>query len=79
MTNCSTSGKRKYPTYRDALVAFDRLVREGALSADGGSIYECLTCGAWHISSRRFTLTKAKGRGKTRKGIVYKNKNRGAA
>jgi hypothetical protein len=77
---CPIDGKRKHASYVAALAEFDRLVALRGMDPSRASIYECLTCGAWHISSRRFTLVKPRGRGKRRRGIVYKrHKGRGAA
>jgi hypothetical protein len=77
---CPVTGKRSFDTYGEALAAYDELVKEGKLRADQGSIYTCVECGLWHISSKRFTLVRARGRGKTRKRLVYKRpKGRGAA
>jgi hypothetical protein len=78
-TYCPTDGKRKHSSYVAALAEFDRLVALRGMDPSRASIYECSTCRAWHISSRRFTLTKPKGRGKKRRGLVYKDRKRGAA
>jgi hypothetical protein len=59
---CSATGKRSYPTLADALDALEAVVERPEL----GSCYQCLRCGQWHISKRRFTLVRAKGRGKRR-------------
>jgi hypothetical protein len=67
MSECP-HGKRGYPSYGDALAALVELdSREGR--TDRGSVYEC-RCGAWHVSKRLFTLTKARGRDKRRRGVV---------
>ena len=65
--NCPT-GKRAHRTYADALAALNRVVADPLT----GSVYTCQTCGEFHISKRRFTLDKAKGRGKRRRGPMVR-------
>jgi hypothetical protein len=68
---CPTSGKRQHTSYGDALAALDARVRVGALDPLRSSVYVCRGCGLYHVSSRRFTVVKGKGRGKTRPGVVF--------
>jgi hypothetical protein len=58
--------KIKYPTYAAALEAMFKLLERPEL----GSVYPCERCGAHHISSRRFTLAKLRGRGGVRRRLV---------
>jgi hypothetical protein len=60
--------KKPYPTYADALKALYTTVSRPEL----GSACPCDRCDAWHISSRRFTLTRTRGRGGARRGVVFK-------
>jgi hypothetical protein len=69
---CST-GKHAYRTYAEALDALTRIDPEGV-----GSVYTCRSCGELHVSRRRFTLEKKRGRGKGRGGIVYWESGRAA-
>lgn len=65
------SGKRSYTTYAAALAALVRLDGDDLLRGPVGSVYQCTRCeGGWHISSRKFTLAKRRGRGKSRRGFV---------
>jgi len=63
---CPATGKKVYADYAAALKALDTLIERPEL----GSVYTCPTCGAFHISKRRFVLRKVRGRGKSRKGLV---------
>jgi hypothetical protein len=62
----SCKRKIRYRTYGEALDALIERVGDPLR----GSAYECGACGTWHISSRRFTLNKTRGRGGMRRGIV---------
>jgi hypothetical protein len=62
--------KKRFATYQDALTEFARLEELGVLRTDRASIYSCSDCEGWHLSSRRFTLVKPKGRGKRRRGLL---------
>ncbi len=64
------SGKRSYETYGEALGALVDLEDRGPLHGPFGSVYQCAACDGWHVSSRKFTLAKGKGRGKRRRGLV---------
>ena len=66
---CPT-GKRSHTTYGDALAALVRLDDDDLLRGPVGSVYRCPRCDAWHISSRKFTLAKKRGRGKSRRKFV---------
>jgi hypothetical protein len=68
MRGC-TSGKRGYESYGEALSALIEL-EERSPRPGIGSVYVCSACDAWHISERRFTMAKRKGRGKLRRRIV---------
>ena len=70
MRNRCPSGKRGYQSYGEALATLDRLAAEGILSGPFGTCYRCPHCEVWHVSSRRFVVAKAKGRGKRRRGLV---------
>ena len=67
---CPT-GKVPFATYADALAKLTELDRDG-LAPLLGSVYTCPYCGEFHITSRRFTIRKPRGRGKQRRGIVFK-------
>jgi hypothetical protein len=74
---CLSAHKRRYSTYGEALSVLDRrLDREGQNSDPFGmrsligSVYSCDYCSGWHVSSRKFTVAKPKGRGKRRRGVV---------
>jgi len=59
--------KKPYQTYREALAAMFELLERPEL----GSVYPCdRREGAYHISSRRFTLIKPRGRGGARRRLV---------
>jgi hypothetical protein len=60
------SHKVGYETSLQALATFDRVITDPLL----GSIYTCQSCGQFHISSRRFSAIKPKGKGKARSGIA---------
>jgi hypothetical protein len=62
------SGKRSFKSYSAALEALIELEQRQPRSVPG-SCYQCPSCLAWHISSRKFTIDKPKGRGKKRRGI----------
>ncbi len=68
--SCPT-GKVRQPDYASALAQVDTVV-DGVtgLRSLAGSVYPCDSCSGFHVSSRRFTLAKPKGRGKRRKGMV---------
>jgi hypothetical protein len=68
MSRCS-SGKRGYPSYGEALEALIEL-EERSPRPGIGSVCQCSRCEAWHISSRKFTLAKKRGRGKSRRGLL---------
>ena len=70
MRNGCTSGKRGYPSYADALDALVDLEARGQMRGPFGTVYTCQTCEQFHISSRRFTVAKRKGRGKSRRRLV---------
>jgi hypothetical protein len=61
---CKT-GKVAHSTYSAALEALGRMARP-----ELGSVYTYEACAAFHVSSRLFTLTRKKGRGKSRKRLV---------
>jgi hypothetical protein len=63
-----TTGKRGHGSYEAALRHLMTLQPDPSLPF--GSIYTCPNCSAFHISSRRFTLMKPRGRGKARRGLV---------
>jgi hypothetical protein len=63
---CST-GKRPYRSYAEALAALTEIDPDGL-----GSVYTCRSCGEFHVSRRRFTMDKRKGRGKSRDGNVFR-------
>jgi len=63
-----SKSKKPYESYGAALAA---LINKGGDPAQG-SVYHCDDCDAYHTSSRRFTLAKPRGRGGTRRGVVYK-------
>ena len=69
MRGC-TSGKHCYESYATGLAALEDLERRGRLRGPFGSVYRCSRCESYHISSRRFTLVKPKGRGKARRGLL---------
>ncbi len=69
MSGCP-SGKRAYPSYADALAALVDLEARGQMRGPFGTVYLCPSCEQFHISSRRFTVVKPKGRGKRRRGLV---------
>jgi hypothetical protein len=69
MSGC-TSRKRSFETYAEALGALADLAARGVLRGPFGSVYSCSTCELFHVSSRRFTLSMAKGRGKSRRKLV---------
>src|SRR5918998_1111146 len=58
--------KRPYESYEEALSAMFELLERPEL----GSVYECEPCGSYHISSRRFTLIKSRGRGGAQRRLV---------
>jgi hypothetical protein len=65
---CPT-GKRPHGSYGAALAALidiDR--REGR--ADRGSVYECEVCGLYHTSKRLFTVSRRRGLGRSRRGVI---------
>lgn len=64
------SGKRAYSSYAAALAALGDLDDRGQLRGPVGSVYGCAACDGWHVSSRKFTLTRRRGRGKRRRGLV---------
>jgi hypothetical protein len=68
---CTVAGKVGYPTYAEALAKLalrqDRAVGVARLL---GSVYTCPSCEDFHLSSRKFTLVKRKGRGKTRRRLL---------
>jgi hypothetical protein len=69
MRRCA-SGKRGYETYADALAALVALEASGQMRGPFGAVYTCPQCALFHISSRRFTIAKRKGRGKSRRSLV---------
>jgi hypothetical protein len=70
MSGSCTSGKRAFESYAEALAALSALAATGTMRGPVGSIYTCTSCEMFHISSRVFTLTKPKGRGKKRRRLV---------
>jgi hypothetical protein len=64
------SGKRRFTTYGAGLAALEDLDARGRLRGPFGSVYQCSRCEGFHISSRRFTLVRRKGRGKARRGLL---------
>lgn len=70
---CRRTGRKPYYTYEAALAALVSIDPAGV-----GSVYTCGHCGEYHVSRRMFTLTKKRGRGKSRDGIVYWNSGRAA-
>jgi hypothetical protein len=68
---CLSAHKRRYATYAEALSVLDsRLDAVTGLRSLIGSVYACDYCSGWHVSSRKFTIAKPKGRGKKRRGVV---------
>ena len=67
---CPETGKRSYETYSEALQALDRLQQGSEAAEKKGSIYTCLSCSQFHITSRQFTVWRRKGRGKSRRNLV---------
>jgi hypothetical protein len=68
---CPKNSKDIYPTYADALAEIDMRNRgAGFVQELTGSAFSCEACSGWHISKRRFTLTKKKGRGKQRRRLL---------
>lgn len=65
MAKCVT-GKVIYGTFAEALAAIDVCLERPEL----GAAYTCPECDGWHISSRRFTLERKRGRGKARRGVL---------
>ena len=70
MSGRCPSGKRSYDTYASASEALIELEQRSPRPVPG-TIYTC-TCETFHISSRTFTLSKVRGRGKKRKRLVLK-------
>jgi hypothetical protein len=76
---CPETSKVRYLTYGKALAALDK-VQDLAKPVDAvtglrpltGSVYSCDACASFHVSSRKFTLAKKRGRGKSRRGLVRK-------
>jgi hypothetical protein len=69
--HCPAEGKSKYDTYAEALGKLDsRYDLVTGLSSLSGSVYPCDFCGGFHVSSKKFTLQKPRGRGKRRRGLV---------
>jgi hypothetical protein len=68
MSECR--GKRRFETYSDALTVLIDLEASGQMRGPFGTVYTCPQCEMFHISSRRFTMAKRKGRGKTRRTLV---------
>ena len=64
------SGKRQFATYAAALAALEDLRARGLLRDPIGAVYECARCDGWHVSSRKYALSKKRGRGKTRRKIL---------
>jgi hypothetical protein len=54
---CPETGKRSHTSYAEALTELERL--EQGSHEKKGSIYTCLSCGQFHISSQRFTILEA--------------------
>jgi len=71
-----TSGKRSYGTYAAALAALTELADKGILKGPYGEIYQCGE--HFHLSGRRSTLRRAKGRGKARRGPIFEKWQEGA-
>jgi hypothetical protein len=74
MSECTTR-KRTFESYGAALASLDDRATTDLL--DGrptGSIYTCPNCGFFHVTKRLFTVDRRKGRGKSRRGIVFKKK-----
>jgi len=68
---CLAAHKRRYSTYGEALSVLDsRLDKVTGMRSLIGSVYSCDACSGWHVSSRKFTIAKPKGRGKKRRGVV---------
>jgi hypothetical protein len=69
------SGKVRYRSYGAALEALNRLIERGIVDPlkGGGTIYQCTQCGggAYHISKRQCTVSKTRGRGRSRRGVVW--------
>jgi len=76
---CTETSKARYTTYGEALIALDK-VQDLAKPVDAvtglrplaGSVYPCDSCTGFHVSTKRFTLAKKRGRGKSRRGLVKK-------
>ena len=77
MSGC-TSRKRTFETYASALQALDDLATRGILRGPFGEVYSCENCGEFHVSSRRATLRRVKGRGKARRGVIFDKFQEGA-
>ena len=77
MSGC-TSRKRPFETYAEALAALIELAARGRLKGPFGEVYSCENCGEFHVSSRRSSLRRVKGRGKARRGIVFDKFQEGA-
>jgi hypothetical protein len=72
---CPVANKKTYFTYGEALAVLDTLAPACLDAVTGlrnliGSVYSCDSCGGWHVSSRKFTIAKRRGRGKRRRGVV---------
>jgi hypothetical protein len=68
---CPAARKLSYRTYGEALAELDfRRDALTGLASLSTSAYSCDSCGGWHISRKRFTVSKRKGRGKWRRGVV---------
>jgi hypothetical protein len=68
---CPAARKRSYRTYGEALAELD--FRRDAITGIAWlstSAYTCESCDGFHISRKKFTLVKPKGRGKRRRGVV---------
>ena len=64
------SRKRPYATCAAALTALEDLEARARLRGPVGSVYQCSRCEMRHISSRKFTIVKKRGGGKTRRGLL---------
>jgi hypothetical protein len=67
---CAAEGKQGFEQYADAIAYLERKNAKQGKDRMYGEIYSCPSCGNFHVTQRTFTLSKKKGRGKTRRGLV---------
>jgi hypothetical protein len=70
VTLCPSTGKRAFARYGEALAHLEGIERDVENGRMRGSIYTCVECGQFHVTSRLFTVWRKKGRGKSRRNLV---------